>query len=714
MAKSPYHFIMTEKVDLMSRPNSPLNGPKSRHRWTLRHILATILTTLLSLWLFILVWPLDYAARFFSESSYFPTRKYAAKPNPHDFRWGDIVPSESLQYTPCFSSFQCARLSVPLNWNSTIAEQENGPRAAIAIIKLPAKVPVTDPRYGGPVILNPGGPGESGIYQVLSDGKHLQTILDSPVPPFGSGSTLSDGKYFDIVSFDPRGVNNTTPRLRCFPDAFNQQAWLLRYLDFGLLWDSEGIIGYEWARATALGASCSHEEADGGILPYVNTAQVVGDMVEMLERAGEWRALEVERLLSRAEEGGTEPRQSIIDRTAYHRGLEKLQYWGMSYGTLIGSTFAALYPDRVGRLLIDGVVDPADHYAGGWLTSLQDSDAIISRFSEYCFEAGPEKCPLYTGSSPADVQTRFTSIMLSLKKSPIHVPLPPSGNSIVGPELITYGDAHLYMLSSMYFPFATVESFWKLLVAFESRNTTSPDVIGVGISKQAQLSQPECQEEDPFLYPCIPYNSMLGPNQAIGCMDMGGSTDLTRESFNEFLDLLKAQSRWISPSWARNKLGCLGYTTKPAWRPNLTFKTQEWQNTSYPLLIIGNTHDTVTPLRNARRVSTLFPGSVVLQQNSQGHCSHSSPSLCTGRTVRAYFQTGSLPQVGSVCETEMKPFLGCAKKEGCDFMNIEDRALWESMVELSDPFGLRKTDIRSDVHMERLDNLLDRRGVLGV
>lgn len=240
-----------------------------------------------------------------------------------DFRWSHVVPRRSLVYTPCFGSYQCARLSVPLNWNASQEQREAGPHAAVAVIKLPAKVPVTHPRYGGPVILNPGGPGESGVHQVLADGRHIQTILDSP----------DEGQLFDILSFDPRGVNNTTPALSCFPHAFNQQTWLLRFPDIGLLWDSDSVVGLEWARAAALGASCSAGRTDVDMLPYVNTAQVVQDMVEIIEREGEWRAWEAERLLGR-EPDQDAAKQSILQRTAYHPAKEKIQFWGMSYGTV--------------------------------------------------------------------------------------------------------------------------------------------------------------------------------------------------------------------------------------------------------------------------------------------------------------------------------------------------------------------------------------------
>ncbi|KAH7144139.1 proteinase [Dactylonectria estremocensis] len=611
---------------------------------------------------------------------------------PHDaFRWEDVTPHTSLRYVTCYEAFQCARLSVPLNWNSSAAAQETGPRAAIAIIKLPAKVPVTDPRYGGLVLVNPGGPGESGVYQVLTDGKGLQNILDDPVSPDGEGPGTAGGKYFDILSFDPRGVNNTTPQLRCFSGAFDQQAWLLSLPDYGLLWHSESITGMEWARATALGASCSYGESETGILQHLNTAQTVQDMLQIVEKHGEWRANEARHLFSNSCSINLKPTSEVIHRTGYQPGQEMIQYWGMSYGTLIGSTFAAMHPNRIGRMVIDGVVDPADHYAGTWLTQLQDSDKIISKFCEYCFQAGPDKCHLYTGSSGADVEARLTTILLHLKISPIA--MPPSRPDD-GPAFITYGDAHLALLSAMYFPFAVAEDFFDLLVAIEGRNTSSPTLLRVVATKQGTLNKAGCEPKGSHPEERAPYVSGFGSFQAISCMDSGGASNLTRESFNEYLAVIEAQGRWISPSWARNKLSCLGHTLKPVWNLGLSFGQQEWANTSHPLLIVSNTHDTVTPLRNARRVSTLFPGSVVLQQDSQGHCSHSNPSLCTAKTIRAYFQTGDMPAEGTVCEPAIRPFLGCtAGNDGdrgeCKFTNHEEARLWETMVELADPFGLR-------------------------
>ncbi|KAK7427311.1 hypothetical protein QQZ08_006248 [Neonectria magnoliae] len=645
----------------------------------------------LSLWI---IASFSYPGIIVADASRWSEQENTSEPQ-HEFRWEDITPQTSLRFVPCFSSFQCARLSVPLNWNSATASGESDLRAAIAIIKLPAKVPVTDPRYGGPVVLNPGGPGESGVYQVLTDGKNVQSILDEPAPAVldTNESTTLGGKYFDILSFDPRGVNNTTPSLQCFADSFDQRAWLIGLPDYGLLWHSESITGMEWARAAALGASCSYGEDETGILQHSNTAQTVEDMVQIIEVHGEWRATEA-RILQVTNQQST---ADVIQRTAYKPGQEMMQYWGMSYGTLIGATFAAMYPDRVGRMVIDGVVDPADHYAGNWLTQLQDSDKIISKFCEYCFQAGPVKCALYTGSSPADVEARLTTILLFLKENPI--PVAPSHTSSRGssPAFVTYGDAHLALLSGMYFPFAVAEDFFDLLVSLESRNTSSPALLRIIATKQATLNKAGCQPKAPSLDDKVPYVSGFGSFQAISCMDSGNRVELTRESFNQYLAVAQSQSRWISPSWARNKMACLGYSAQPAWSHGLTFEKQEWENTSHPLLIVGNTHDTVTPLRNAHRVSTLFPGSVVLQQDSQGHCSHSTPSLCTAKRIRHYFQTGELPPEGTVCEPSIRPFLGCtAGNDGsrgeCKFADDDEARLWQTMVDLADPFGLRPKD----------------------
>lgn len=92
------------------------------------------------------------------------------------FNWSTITPSASIDYRKCYDGFQCARLQVPLDWK----DPNNPETVAVAIVRLPAKVPITDDRYGGAVLINPGGPGGSGVLQAINKGEQMQHIIDAP------------------------------------------------------------------------------------------------------------------------------------------------------------------------------------------------------------------------------------------------------------------------------------------------------------------------------------------------------------------------------------------------------------------------------------------------------------------------------------------------------------------------------------------------------
>jgi pimeloyl-ACP methyl ester carboxylesterase len=207
-------------------------------------------------------------------------------------------------------------------------------------------------------------------------GTSIQTIIDAREAPEVTASlSNTDAKYFDIIGFDPRGVNNTTPHARCFPDDESVATWFQQTRAQGFPRSNESFAN-AWGRSVSIGKSCSWrmslDDGDDGdtmaVGKYVSTPNTVEDMVAIIEAFGEWREAEAKRLLAASATWLKKPckkqQSQILERTQWRVGKEKLQYWGFSYGTLLGTTFATLHPDRIGRVAVDGQVDADDYYSG--------------------------------------------------------------------------------------------------------------------------------------------------------------------------------------------------------------------------------------------------------------------------------------------------------------------------------------------------------------
>lgn len=278
--------------------------------------------------------------------------------NPLDFDWDSITPSPNLVYHDCYPGYQCARLEVPLDWLNA----SNPHTAAIALVKRPASVPPTDPTYGGPILINPGGPGGSGVVFALSWSEFLQGTVDG-------------SKHYDIVGFDPRGVGRTTPRANCYDEELARAYEGFQAHGSGYLRAENPRLGWRYVLSRSFGKRC--EEAlgvEGGILRYATTSSVARDMVEIVDRTEELNDGERER------ERVGELKARGLDQTRLGGGSAtekkkpaRLQYIGFSYGTLLGNTFASMFPGRVGRMILDGVADIDDYMAGVCLSPMTHS-----------------------------------------------------------------------------------------------------------------------------------------------------------------------------------------------------------------------------------------------------------------------------------------------------------------------------------------------------
>lgn len=315
------------------------------------------------------------------------------------FNWTQIQPSPSLRWHACYESFECARLQVPLDWN----DASNSRTAAIAVIRLPAVVPRDDPTFGKSILLNPGGPGGSGVDQLVWDGHKIRdTIVDSP------------DKHFEIIGFDPRGVHYTTPSVSCFGNDWLRQVWLYRNWAAGQLGSSDYCFNFKWAAYESLAALCEAQNVDQlddgvNMHQFVSTALTARDMLAIVD------SLQAESSKSERGNGG----QVSINP---EQEPDLLQYWGFSYGTFLGNTFASMFPNRVGKLILDGNVDPYDYAATGWLKNLFDSNKNLHWFYYSCFHAG-KKCVLFDSNTRSlfDIQAKVLSLFKRLQDNPIAI-----------------------------------------------------------------------------------------------------------------------------------------------------------------------------------------------------------------------------------------------------------------------------------------------------
>ncbi|CAE6473049.1 unnamed protein product [Rhizoctonia solani] len=267
-----------------------------------------------------------------------------SKSRPLGYRYSYIEPVASgIAWWPCpdIPTTQCAYLDVPRDYAL--------PKDTVSLFmrKVPASVARKD--YLGSILINPGGPGGSGSAMAVKWGPKLSEIVQ--------------GRY-DIIGFDPRGVNMTLPKLGCHENEAQAVHSLYKENLLGLPYDARGSDSLpaetrdrmELAYLKRLNAAFNAtslaclENGNKPMLESVSTAYVVQDMERIVDALGE----------------------------------DGLNFWGFSYGTILGSTFAAMRPHLVKRMVLDGVSNAAsyhkDIYQWG-LDGLTDNQKVPDRLS---------------------------------------------------------------------------------------------------------------------------------------------------------------------------------------------------------------------------------------------------------------------------------------------------------------------------------------------
>ncbi|KEF51053.1 uncharacterized protein A1O9_12903 [Exophiala aquamarina CBS 119918] len=458
--------------------------------------------------------------------------------------------------------FDCAQLLVPLDYTNS-----QSPSLNLSLFRVNA----TEEPVLGSVLINFGGPGGTGA-------ENLPVVAEE--------ARKNIGAQWDLVSWDPRGTGYTIP-FNCSIATMVATDPTAQKRDLGTLAGinlTEVFLTSGWDTAGQTADFC-FEQVGHETGTLIGTAFVARDMMEIVDALGE-------------------------------DGL--LRFYGWSYGTALGSYAAAMFPERIERMVLDANLNPHDYQSGTYRDLTTDTDEAFAGFLEACFNV-TDDCALYSLVQPNTTQDLLDVLNSVLK--------PLAQNATLSAEAFqTYFALKSIFIEPLYYP-TTWPSFAQTLVNLltetpnPSESDPSPPVYGEAelalLGIRASDATFHANSSDEYL-PIVEYTSQVSP------------------SFSDLFNSLWPSARWRMPAKERY-WGDFQATTKT------------------PILFINGMFDPATPIVGAYNASAGFEGSVVLPHSGYGHGIFVSPSECVAEHIRAYFQNGSLPSGNVSCAPDMTP-----------------------------------------------------------
>jgi len=250
--------------------------------------------------------------------------------------------------TTAYPTMQCGKVSVPLDYANP-----GGTKIKIAL----SRIPHTAATYQGPLLVNPGGPGGSGLTLAGFVAKNLPAAVAA---------------QYDVIGFDPRGVGDSEPALNCVPGYFDP-------VRPDSVPHSSADMAANLARVKAFAKACSAKYAS--LLKYVDTLSTVKDLDVI--------------------------RQALSSKT--------INYFGYSYGTYLGQVYAKLFPNNVRRMVLDSNVDPN----GVWYQDNLDQDyAFDARFKAFSAWVAKYDATYHLGTTAAAVSAKWYAVREKLRAKP--------------------------------------------------------------------------------------------------------------------------------------------------------------------------------------------------------------------------------------------------------------------------------------------------------
>ena len=460
------------------------------------------------------------------------------------------VPRELVGRGAAGMTYECASVAVPRDW----ATPKTGQTYDVQMIRIRSR---TQQNRIGSLLINPGGPGGSGVDTAvyLSFGEAL------------GGLPTAVTNQFDIVGFDPRGVGRSDP-VKCISNADQDETFAL---------DPDPVSQADFDQVVTLNRriteGCGQKYGDQ--LAYFSTEQAARDMDAIRAAVGD----------------------------------AKMTYLGFSYGTLLGATYAQLFPKNVRALVLDGAVDPKQDFVTSSEVQAKGFERAFTNFTAWC-KATPADCPIAPNARGA-----VTDAMAKAKVSPVHG----SDGRDATPGWIFVG-----VVSSLY-----TESGWQQLAK-------AVDDLQAGNARAIfQLADQYAERK-----PDGSYTNLFDANLAVNCADTTQAPPVDR--------IRQLQSEWRTKYPLFGAPLALGMMPCALWPGKRDPYPVGPAVGAPPIVVVGTTGDPATPYENTAELADMLGTGRVLTWEGEGHTAYPS-TPCIVRAVDAYLTDLTVPKAGLRC-----------------------------------------------------------------
>jgi pimeloyl-ACP methyl ester carboxylesterase len=473
------------------------------------------------------------------------------------------IPGTKAVWTPCPEiprqlvgrgaagmTYDCAQVAVPRDW----AAPKTGETYSVHMIRIRSR---TQQNRIGSLVLNPGGPGGSGI----------ETAVYLSFGPQLGGLPTAITNQFDIVGFDPRGVGASDP-VKCISNADQDQSFAL---------DPDPADQATFNKVVSLNqkiaAGCGAKYGDQ--LANFSTEQAAHDMDAIRAAVGD----------------------------------PKMTYLGFSYGTLLGATYAQLFPKNIRALVLDGAVDPKQDYVTSNEVQAKGFERAFTNFTAWC-QKTPAQCPI-----APDARGAVTQALAKAKTAPV---------KFTDGRDATPGWIFVGVISSLY-----TESGWKqLATAIAGLQAGNAKGIFTLADQYAERKKDGS------------YSNLFDANLTVNCADTNGAPTVNR--------IRQLQTEWRAKYPLFGAPLAVGMLPCAFWPGKRDPYPAGAAVGAPPIVVVGTTGDPATPYENTADLASMLGVGHVLTWEGEGHTAYPS-TPCIVNAVDSYLIDLTVPKEGLRC-----------------------------------------------------------------